>query len=151
MAEFYAHTRQDLPKNTWDPLLEHLEKTAAQCQIFARAFAPEAGRFVGLWHDLGKFRPEFQNYLLANCEEGHRDASRKCEHSVVGAYRAYLQDRIDLAMIIAAHHGRRGAWIETSDISPRSLFPESSRGADRTRKLAARPHIPVSPFFRWKC
>src|SRR5438067_1411057 len=50
MQSYYAHTREGRTRDTWDPLVEHLEKTAARCAVFSRAFAPEAGRMVGLWH-----------------------------------------------------------------------------------------------------
>ncbi len=63
MNVVYAHTRRDLPPESWEPLSGHLESTATRSSEFAAAFAPHAARLVGLWHDLGKFQPAFQRYL----------------------------------------------------------------------------------------
>jgi CRISPR-associated endonuclease/helicase Cas3 len=103
----YAHTRPDRPCEEWDPLLTHLAVTAEQTRDFARAFAPLAGYLVGWWHDLGKFRPEFQEYLRKSANAGTRDEPlTRYEHAIVGAYHAHLRHRSDLALAIAAHHGR---------------------------------------------
>jgi CRISPR-associated endonuclease/helicase Cas3 len=95
---YYAHTDDRRGPESWDLLSSHLEATAFRCEEFCRAFAPQSGRLVGLWHDLGKYQPAFQRYLL-------RETPRGPKHSIVGAYHAYSFGRLDLAMIIAAHHG----------------------------------------------
>jgi CRISPR-associated endonuclease/helicase Cas3 len=99
MQTYYAHTDDRRSPDAWDLLSSHLEATARRCEQFCRAFGPQAGRLVGRWHDLGKYQPAFQRYLL-------RETLRGPKHSIVGAYRAYSYGRLDLAMIIAAHHGR---------------------------------------------
>ena len=99
MEQYYAHSDERRSSDSWDLLSSHLEATARRCEEFCRASGPEAARLVGLWHDLGKYQPAFQRYLL-------RETPRGPEHSIVGAYRAYAHGRLDLAMIIAAHHGR---------------------------------------------
>jgi CRISPR-associated endonuclease/helicase Cas3 len=103
----YAHTRPNtITQEKWDPLLEHLHKTGAHASLFAQSFAPKAARLAGLWHDIGKFRIEFQEYLRKSAEAGHRDeSSPRYEHAIVGAYQASLRGRYDLALAIAAHHG----------------------------------------------
>lgn len=103
----YAHTRPNTAtQEDWDPLDDHLRKTAVHASRLAQAFAPKAAFLAGLWHDIGKFRPEFQEYLLKTAEAGHReDAGPRYEHAIVGAYRARLSGRYDLALAIAAHHG----------------------------------------------
>jgi CRISPR-associated endonuclease/helicase Cas3 len=103
--QFYAHAGRDRPREFWDPLLSHLEATAKLAREFSSQFAPVAGHLVGLWHDLGKFQPEFQDYLLRSCSSGSGDSVRGPEHAIVGAYEAFRRNRVDLAMVIAAHHG----------------------------------------------
>jgi CRISPR-associated endonuclease/helicase Cas3 len=105
MEQFYAHTGRDRSADTWDPLLSHLEATAKLTGEFASPFAPLAGYLAGLWHDLGKFRPDFQQYLLRNSSAGHSGEARGPEHAIVGAWLAFRHHRVDLAMVIAAHHG----------------------------------------------
>ena len=50
-------------------LVAHLRAVAELAGEYARAFdGDQFGYYLGLWHDLGKFNPEFQAYLLA-CEQ----------------------------------------------------------------------------------
>lgn len=75
----YAHT---LPppktRDEWEPLEDHLaavgEYAARHCEPFA---SREWGRLAGLWHDVGKYRPEFQARL--------RGERVEAEHAGVGA------------------------------------------------------------------
>jgi CRISPR-associated endonuclease/helicase Cas3 len=89
---------------------------------FAGAFdATECGRLTGLWHDLGKYAPDWQQFLLAagqdaaELNDGGGDSSvrarrRGPDHSTAGAIQAAQtfgeQSRIGLALAfaIAAHH-----------------------------------------------
>jgi CRISPR-associated endonuclease/helicase Cas3 len=49
-------------------LVAHLRSVADLAGRFVSAFdASDLARFLGLWHDPGKFNPKFQEYLLA-CE-----------------------------------------------------------------------------------
>jgi len=98
VERFYAHTGRNRPPDTWDLLDEHLEATAARASAFAASFAPKAARLVGLWHDLGKYQPAFQRYLLGAAPSGP-------EHAIVGALYAERIKRPDLGIAIAAHHG----------------------------------------------
>ena len=74
----YAHTLDGEPEGRWEPLEEHLAKVAALGEQFAEAFGSGAwGRLAGLWHDLGKYRPEFQHRL--------RGSGEQVEHAGLGA------------------------------------------------------------------
>lgn len=108
---YYAHTRPGTAPEEWDPLNGHCERTARLTAMFCGAFAPEAGQLAGLWHDLGKFQPKFQEYLLKNAEAGHGELARSGPpHSIVGAYHASQHGHRELAMIIQAHHGALHAY-----------------------------------------
>ena len=108
METAYAHTRSELPPDSWEPLINHLESTAARSSEFAAAFAPNAARLIGLWHDLGKYQPAFQRYL--------RGGTKGPEHAIVGAWHAWQRSRPDLALAIAAHHG---ALPKLADLEPK--------------------------------
>lgn len=100
---FYAHTREKQSPSTWQPLREHLETVAELAGGFASAFdAEEWGRLAGLWHDLGKYRTPFQEYLHAQCDSGG-------DHSAAGALLAQQVGSPKhpwppLAFAIAGHH-----------------------------------------------
>ncbi|MBI4639492.1 MAG: CRISPR-associated endonuclease Cas3'' [Candidatus Tectomicrobia bacterium] len=60
---YFAHS----PNSDGFPhdLVEHLTGVAHLAAQFARKFgAADFGYWAGLWHDLGKFHPDFQTYLV---------------------------------------------------------------------------------------
>lgn len=100
-AVAYAHSanadgiRQDL--------VAHLRAVADLAAGFARALgAPEAARALGLWHDLGKFAPAFQRYLM----ESEAGIARRHgpDHKAAGTLLA-ARHLGPLALLIRGHHG----------------------------------------------
>src|SRR5262249_7494398 len=68
----FAHSKQGLPKERWHALEDHLEGTAKRASDFAGKFGGATwGWYAGLWHDLGKFAPDWQSFLI----EAGEDAS----------------------------------------------------------------------------
>ena len=66
-------------------LRDHLTGVAELAGRFAAAFGEEAmGRLLGLYHDIGKYSKEFQEYLRADEEENKRRRGR-IDHSTAGA------------------------------------------------------------------
>jgi len=101
----YAHTP---PKGStqWHLLDEHLLQVAGRASNFAQVFnASEIAYLLGLWHDLGKINPEFQDYLIAQYE-GRQHPS--VPHAIWGAalaYRLFNQGRWqEIALPILGHH-----------------------------------------------
>ncbi len=102
---FYAHT--PVGGGNWHNLVTHLKQTSTIAESSAKKFgAGELARLAGLWHDLGKFNPEFQRYLR-DCEKAERDGSnapvRGTPHAIYGAMLAYKSLQA-LASIIYGHH-----------------------------------------------
>lgn len=94
----YAHTTRG-PVETWEPLREHLENVAQLAARFGAAFhSKDWGHLAGLWHDLGKYRPEFQRKL--------RGSGEQIEHAGLGASLAADKGAggHSLAFVIAGHH-----------------------------------------------
>ena len=59
MANYYAHS-ENVAREKHD-LIQHLRSVAQLAETFAGKFsAAELGYWAGLWHDLGKFHPDFQ-------------------------------------------------------------------------------------------
>jgi CRISPR-associated endonuclease/helicase Cas3 len=105
--EYFAHSDPDgrpqgNPAARWQPLAVHLHEVAGLAESFAReAGASEAltrrARALGLLHDVGKYRTEFQRLL--------RGEIKKAPHSAYGAALAWLQGQApDAAFAIAGHH-----------------------------------------------
>jgi CRISPR-associated endonuclease/helicase Cas3 len=108
MNDLYAHTPND--KGNWHGLIDHLEKVANCAKQFADKFhAGDLAYWIGLWHDLGKCNPEFQDYLEA-CQRDERHG--KVPHAIWGAALAYrlLRHNIEddrwkeITLTIAGHH-----------------------------------------------
>lgn len=91
--------------------------------------AREHGYWLGLWHDLGKFSPEFQRYL--------RGRGHSVDHKRVGA-RLALQHLQGAALAIQGHHGGLGAfrgfanWLN----DPHRADPKRDSEARRRAKQA---------------
>lgn len=90
-------------------LTDHLASVAR----LAASFVVEAGRpwahAAGLWHDLGKFRPGFQRYVLQDADahiEERGPAQRERSHSAAGALHA-----IRTLSQQAGAPGRRAGWL----------------------------------------
>lgn len=102
--QFNAHTP---PPNTdkWHELKEHLSDVAALTSKFTDKFkAGELGYYAGLWHDLGKYNPDFQKYL-DDCHSGNSSYSKKVPHAIHGAKLAWdLFGQNPLSFLIYGHH-----------------------------------------------
>lgn len=86
---------------------------------FGRSIGEEWAYLAGLWHDLGKYRPAFQDYIRNQSgferENAHIEGmGRRVEHSAAGALHAIatlgeLHGRL-LAYLIAGHHAGLPDW-----------------------------------------
>lgn len=122
--EYYAHTPPKSGGN-WHKLDTHSEAVAKQAWAFSGGtIICGLAYWAGLFHDLGKFREEFQAYLHA-CFAGQKP--RKTPHAIWGAAFSYWlfwvqqqhpEQWKDLALIIAGHHagldepGKLGSQLE---------------------------------------
>ncbi len=103
-------------------LLEHLSGTADLVAKFASAFNnPEWGRLLGLWHDIGKFSRDFQDYIMINSGYQEDDQIKpKVDHTSSGAI---LAKEIlpsywpPLSYCIAGHHAGLHNWFPVKGIS----------------------------------
>lgn len=105
--EFCAHTPSK-DSDIWHELKEHLGDVANLARQFAEKFgAGELAYYAGLWHDLGKYNPEFQKYLK-DCHRasitGAAEPKSRVPHAIYGAKLA-AEALSPLAPIIYGHHG----------------------------------------------
>src|SRR6266511_2829255 len=60
----FAHSKQNSPRDEWHTLEAHLRDTAqAAARAAAKWGAGDLGFLAGLWHDLGKYAPDWQAFL----------------------------------------------------------------------------------------
>lgn len=133
---FYAHSLENQPIEKWQPVEEHLENVAKLAGGFAGEFgATSWGYLAGLWHDLGKYDPEFQRYIRASTEASQETKPGKVNHSTAGGLLAVERfgkfGRI-LAYLIAGHHAGLPDW--QSETSPQASL---AYRLDQSQHLAA--------------
>lgn len=114
---FIAHRKQECGDIAEHLLEEHLKAVAALATGFAPSGFEDWAYLVGLWHDLGKYRPGFQRYIRQDADASAHDtvASHDKTHSAAGARLAI--DRFGaaghaLAYLIAGHHAGLSDWCD---------------------------------------
>ncbi len=144
---FYAHSLPGEPEERWERLEEHLREVGELAGQFAAAFvAREWGELAGRWHDLGKYKPEFQDLI--------RGAAIQVEHAGVGAAVAASRGGLGqaIAFAVAGHHAGLANNIARGDSPQLALrerlvknFPELKRlGSTIPADLLDLP-IPAAP------
>lgn len=96
---FWGHRTED---GRVQPLVEHLRGVGKLAGEFADSFGEgEMGKLVGLYHDVGKYSKEFQDYIRAG-------GGRKVDHSSAGMRELMAARKKELmaaAFCVAGHHG----------------------------------------------
>jgi CRISPR-associated endonuclease/helicase Cas3 len=139
-----AHAAEDANGNWRDPhdLSEHLYGVGALAAGFAQHYGADWAGLAGRWHDLGKYRQRFQNYIrLASGFEADahiKGEAGRAPHSTAGALLAC--DRFGpagrvLAYLIAGHHAGLSDWFGALDAR---LNADASR-SELTEALAENP------------
>ncbi|MEI6892668.1 MAG: CRISPR-associated endonuclease Cas3'', partial [Pontiella sp.] len=100
MTRYFAHSNKG-DSSGWQPLEEHLASVAKLAAQFAAPFGGEDwAHLAGLWHDLGKYHPDFQRKL--------RGESLRIVHSEAGGHLASLKGwrtmDVILSWLIMGHH-----------------------------------------------
>lgn len=117
----YAHSRNAQGRR--QGLEDHIRAVAALAEGFASAFdAGPLGRLLGLCHDIGKYDPAWQAYLLAS-EAGTIKRGRGPDHKGAGAQLASVHLSL-AALLIQGHHGGLRcqtdvkSWLKERDADP---------------------------------
>ncbi len=150
MPNYRAHSQNSLQR--FHDLLEHLSEVARLAAEHASHFggASVAG-WTGWWHDSGKVRPDFQDYLQSPDEK-----LRGPDHSSVGALHAWnlKSDLRLLAFCLAGHHGGLPNLVDLKARMKRKLADtEIRRALDQASRFLEHRSPPPSAselpdFFR---
>lgn len=118
----------------------HAHGVAERAAAFAAAFgADDWARVAALWHDLGKYHPEFQHYIAKASgydPSAHLEgAAGRVDHSSLGA--VYAADTLGvggraLAYVIAGHHAGLPDY-ESEAAGESGLRARVERNRDRLR------------------
>ena len=121
MSKYMGHSPSKENPN-WQSLKDHVEGVTNRTEQHVRYLVPAIpqitvyARLVGLLHDLGKYRDEFQIHRLKwHPHEERHDLNfeeKPCPHSDAGArlmaaeFEMDGEDRSELPLVIASHHGK---------------------------------------------
>ncbi|SEP18885.1 CRISPR-associated helicase/endonuclease Cas3 [Nitrosovibrio sp. Nv6] len=140
-----AHVKKDANGVWHEHLLnDHLLKVSRLAAGYAHAFgAGEWAELAGLWHDLGKYSPSFQDYIRSasgyDRQDAHiEDSPGRVNHSSAGAI--YACKKIGakgrfLAYLIAGHHAGLPDWSSSE-----------TGAAALAHRLEAKEHLEALPF-----
>ena len=120
MTELYAHSLEGRPTEEWQTLDDHLENCAELAKKFAQSFnSSEWAEVLGFFHDGGKARAAFQNYIrhAADPALSNENAYDSAEHSHSGAGACFLFEKygplgLIFAYCIAGHHAGLPDYLE---------------------------------------
>lgn len=130
-VRFLAHVNK-VPSGAWieHELGSHLDSVAKCAGEFAGSFSGSAWAYLaGLWHDLGKYQPAFQDYIrsVSGLDAHIETAPGRVKHAIAGAVHATdvlgLQGRL-LAYLIAGHHAGLPDW-----------YPDDAPGAALSQEI----------------
>jgi len=158
----YAHTPAE-GSTEWHMLDKHILEVARMAQAFADVFgAGELAYWLGIWHDLGKCNPAFQDYLM-QCLVHPEHRGHGPDHKAAGA--SYAQQRLaPLSLLIQGHHGglkspaeynnwlaekqnEHGPAIDEAIAAARELLPALDPSQSLTLPPAIRNNPYASEFF----
>ena len=115
---FYAHSAND--EGQKHLLADHLRATAEMAGNFADSFDSRLpAYYTGLWHDIGKFNPEFQSYLEGKTKKG-------TDHKGAGA-KLSAEHFEPLGLLVQGHHGGLQAkkdfmgWLNEKGRTPAAI------------------------------
>lgn len=163
----WAHSAN--AKGEWHDLREHLKAVAQLARGFAEPFgAGDWAYLAGLWHDLGKASPTFQEYLAAaSSGDWHQGELRgSVDHTSAGAQYAVANVPVLghlLAFAVAGHHAglldaiSDGACLDhrlrkevpqwSRYLEPAPDKPQAELSAHLKERLACRGSDPESAAF----
>ena len=118
--KYVAHVKQNANAEWALPhsLEEHLRDVERLASDFAEGVGPVWAALSGRWHDLGKFRKRFQDYIRLKSgyerENAHIENGTRAPHSTAGAIHAVKQFPPGfghiIAYLIAGHHAGLPDW-----------------------------------------
>lgn len=147
-----AHTPPE-GSDKWHYLDEHLRDVATLASEFAAPFGGQGlAWWAGIYHDLGKAHPSFQDYLWKNYLEPNKKHPT-VDHKTAGAVVGYDLFRLEpLAHMILGHHG---GMSDLADVQLRlKAFPQTdterlntSRSRFDTLDLTSNAPAPIPPSW----
>ncbi len=151
-TQFRSHTPNS--KGLWHGLQDHLESVAQATKSYAEIFGgSQIAFYAGLWHDLGKYNPSFQDYLQ-KCHDSTQNKNSKPPRSEPHAiYGALLAAKIcpPIAPLIYGHHSGIPAQADLKNKLKEKLSDDDWQAVyQEVLQQAKQDGIPLEPTLGCK-
>ena len=121
---YFAHTPSNHKPEEWHTLLDHSLQVAASCrEIGTKLGFPDTAYTLGILHDLGKIKPEFQQKLI---DAFYNDKHQSVPHKEVGAYLIQQTNPL-LSLPLLGHHYQIPSYKNLIDALEKTNDTESSQ------------------------
>jgi CRISPR-associated endonuclease/helicase Cas3 len=148
---FFAHSIGGQGQDAWQPLAAHLEAVSQLTSSQAEKFgAGRLGALVGLLHDLGKYAPEFQDYIAGRGPSpDHATAGAREILKLVAAAGPDRFASLIGSYCIAGHHAGLSNWRGDRALSDRLMKKLPELDPAWERELAPRASGLFPSRFKW--
>lgn len=111
-TEHFAHSRSGWAREQWHPLDRHLRDTAQAASEASKKWgAGDLAYLAGLWHDLGKYAPDWGDFLLEECTDMHQDPAQVAPRAGARIETFYRRSRTPIrSSPLARGRGLASAW-----------------------------------------
>lgn len=143
-SNYIAHVRED---GTPQSVLDHSLQTAKLCREFAIEPLRDLMEKIGLFHDIGKYKPAFQRKIRnEKIRVEHSDSGARELYHMIGTHKPQNLLALLAANCIAGHHSGLydiGSKADAPDMPNTTLYSRLNR-ADRESYGAYKDEIPDS-------
>lgn len=137
LPDWVAHTPTKEKPEHWHLFTKHTREVAEWAREYASAFgAGELAYYLGLLHDLGKLKQEFQQYLF-DCSRGIPRKPGSVPHKHTGAWAVIdaVGDEALGALLALPLHGHHGGMKACREFDGRVALREKTSRAEVTMLL----------------
>jgi CRISPR-associated endonuclease/helicase Cas3 len=129
---YFAHTPSDHKPEEWHTLKDHSLQVAESCKEIGKKLGfPNTAYTLGILHDLGKIKPEFQKKLIDAYCHGINHA---VPHKEVGAFLIQQTNPL-LSLVLLGHHYQIPSNKNLIDALEKTNYKESSQCKQKLEEM----------------
>jgi CRISPR-associated endonuclease/helicase Cas3 len=129
---YFAHTPSIYKPEEWHALSDHSLQVAEACKEIGKKLGfPNTAYTLGILHDLGKLKPEFQKKLV---DAFYHGINHVVPHKEVGAYLIQQSNPL-LSLVLLGHHYQIPSYKNLIDALEKTNDTESSQCKQKLKEM----------------
>jgi CRISPR-associated endonuclease/helicase Cas3 len=129
---YFAHTPSIHKPEEWHALSDHSLQVAESCKEIGKKLGfPNTAYTLGILHDLGKLKPEFQKKLV---DAFYHGINHVVPHKEVGAYLIQQSNPL-LSLVLLGHHYQIPSYKNLIDALEKTNDTESSQCKQKLKEM----------------